>query len=64
MHTQTNPTDCSYFDPVLTSLPPTLSELVTDNASSPIEGFNYGGSIEEIVTIEEPNIVTLSAEVH
>ena len=41
---QTRPTDCSYFDPVMTTVPPTISDFTGSISSGRIikvEGFDY-----------------------
>lgn len=39
--TQTGPTDLRHFDPTLTNLPPTLSDLITTDRALYLEGFDY-----------------------
>ena len=38
---QTSPTDLRHFDPTLTSIPPTIADLVGTERSLHIEGFDY-----------------------
>ena len=38
---QTGPTDLRHFDPTLTCIPPTLSDLVTTERSLHVDDFNY-----------------------
>ena len=38
---QTGPTDLRHFDPTLTCIPPTLSDLVTTERSMHVDDFNY-----------------------
>lgn len=78
LFSQTHPTDCSYFDPIITSLPPTLNDLATTGTDNYIDGFDYIASTntESIETLQErsgsiqrdPNEslphMTLLAEVH
>lgn len=40
-HTQTGPTDLRHFDPTLTNLPPTISDLITTDRALHLEGFDY-----------------------
>ncbi len=39
--TQAGPTDLRHFDPTLTCIPPTLSDLVTTERSLHVENFDY-----------------------
>ncbi len=41
MHTQTGPTDLRHFDPTLTNLPPTITDLITTDRALHLEDFDY-----------------------
>ena len=41
IHTQTGPTDLRHFDPTLTNLPPTITDLITTDRALHLEDFDY-----------------------
>lgn len=38
---QRHPADCTYFDPIMTALPPTLSEMASTCRELCLEGFKF-----------------------
>ena len=40
-HLQTSPTDLRHFDPMLTALPPTITDLVSTDRALYLEGFDF-----------------------
>ena len=44
---QTGPTDLRHFDPMLTTLPATITDLVSTDRSLHLEGFDFMGSSPE-----------------
>ena len=52
---QTSPTDLRHFDPMLTALPPTITDLVSTDRALYLEGFDFVAINNFDYTEEEKN---------
>ena len=55
-HLQTSPTDLRHFDPMLTALPPTITDLVGTDRALYLEGFDFVAANNFDYTEEKENI--------
>ncbi len=53
---QTHPTDVRYFDPIMTSIPATISDLIPTQRDLHLEGFDFVANVEPSLQLRGDSI--------